>query len=202
MLAFHRAQVAIEPKTKGDGEKMTNGLIKLAQEDPSFHFRCGLFRVYIGLLSHVARALLPRWVRRHVCGLCRAAWLSASESVPSWVQRRRRGWYDRAHLGPPACGLRRAPAASLTHTCLSLSTLLCAQPRRGGQPGEGMPCTDINPICPPPTHTHSRDEETNQTVIEGMGELHLEIIVDRLRREFKVECDVGAPQVCACVGGW
>ncbi|KAI7838682.1 hypothetical protein COHA_007484 [Chlorella ohadii] len=72
-------KVAIEPKTKGDLDKMTNGLIKLAQEDPSFHF--------------------------------------------------------------------------------------------------------------------SRDEETNQTVIEGMGELHLEIIVDRLRREFKVECDVGAPQV-------
>lgn len=72
-------KVAIEPKTKGDLDKMTNGLIKLAQEDPSFHF--------------------------------------------------------------------------------------------------------------------SREEETNQTVIEGMGELHLEIIVDRLRREFKVECDVGAPQV-------
>jgi hypothetical protein len=48
------------------------------------------------------------------------------------------------------------------------------------------------------THPHapcSRDDETNQTVIEGMGELHLEIIVDRLRREFNVECDVGAPQV-------
>jgi elongation factor G len=72
-------KVAIEPKTKGDADKMTSGLIKLAQEDPSFHF--------------------------------------------------------------------------------------------------------------------SRDEETNQTVIEGMGELHLEIIVDRLRREFKVECTVGAPQV-------
>ena len=72
-------KVAIEPKTKGDLDKMTTGLIKLAQEDPSFHF--------------------------------------------------------------------------------------------------------------------SRDEETNQTVIEGMGELHLEIIVDRLRREFKVECGVGAPQV-------
>jgi hypothetical protein len=43
----------------------------------------------------------------------------------------------------------------------------------------------------------SREEETNQTVIEGMGELHLEIIVDRLRREWKVECDVGAPQVGA-----
>jgi len=46
-----------------------------------------------------------------------------------------------------------------------------------------------------PSFRYSRDEETNQTVIEGMGELHLEIIVDRLRREFKVECDVGAPQV-------
>ena len=72
-------KVAIEPKTKGDLDKMNGGLVKLAQEDPSFHF--------------------------------------------------------------------------------------------------------------------SREEETNQTVIEGMGELHLEIIVDRLRREFNVECEVGAPQV-------
>ncbi|KAK8503824.1 hypothetical protein V6N13_021610 [Hibiscus sabdariffa] len=72
-------KVAIEPKTKADIDKMANGLVKLAQEDPSFHF--------------------------------------------------------------------------------------------------------------------SRDEEINQTVIEGMGELHLEIIVDRLKREFKVEANVGAPQV-------
>ena len=72
-------KIALEPNSKGDLDKMTNGLIKLAQEDPSFHF--------------------------------------------------------------------------------------------------------------------SRDEETNQTVIEGMGELHLEIIVDRLKREFKVECNTGAPQV-------
>ena len=72
-------KVAIEPKTKADLDKMTTGLIKLAQEDPSFHF--------------------------------------------------------------------------------------------------------------------TRDEETNQTVIEGMGELHLDIIVDRLKREFKVEATVGAPQV-------
>jgi elongation factor G len=46
-----------------------------------------------------------------------------------------------------------------------------------------------------PSFNFARDDETGQTVIEGMGELHLEIIVDRLRREFKVECDVGAPQV-------
>jgi elongation factor G len=39
------------------------------------------------------------------------------------------------------------------------------------------------------------DEETGQTIIAGMGELHLEIIVDRLKREFKVECNVGRPEV-------
>lgn len=75
-------KIAIEPKSKGDVEKMSTGLIKLAQEDPSFHF--------------------------------------------------------------------------------------------------------------------SRDQDSGQTVIEGMGELHLDIIVDRLRREFNVECTSGAPQVNYC----
>jgi len=46
-----------------------------------------------------------------------------------------------------------------------------------------------------PSFRFSRDEETGQTVIEGMGELHLEIIVDRMKREFGVVANVGAPQV-------
>ncbi|NBC17017.1 MAG: elongation factor G, partial [Bacteroidetes bacterium] len=46
-----------------------------------------------------------------------------------------------------------------------------------------------------PTFRVSTDEETGQTLIAGMGELHLEIIVDRLKREFKVEANVGRPQV-------
>ena len=46
-----------------------------------------------------------------------------------------------------------------------------------------------------PTFREYTDEETGQTIIAGMGELHLEIIVDRLLREFKVEANVGAPQV-------
>ena len=46
-----------------------------------------------------------------------------------------------------------------------------------------------------PTFQYKTDSETNQTIISGMGELHLEIIVDRLLREFKVDADIGAPQV-------
>ena len=46
-----------------------------------------------------------------------------------------------------------------------------------------------------PSFRVSSNPETNQTIISGMGELHLDIIVDRMKREFKVECNVGAPQV-------
>lgn len=46
-----------------------------------------------------------------------------------------------------------------------------------------------------PTFRMHTDQETGQTIISGMGELHLEIIVDRMLREFKVECNVGKPQV-------
>merc|ERR1711939_1200223 len=46
-----------------------------------------------------------------------------------------------------------------------------------------------------PTFRVNTDSETGQTVIAGMGELHLEILVDRMLREFKVEANIGAPQV-------
>src|SRR5205085_1158648 len=46
-----------------------------------------------------------------------------------------------------------------------------------------------------PTFTVKSDEETGQTIIAGMGELHLEILVDRMKREFRVEATVGKPQV-------
>jgi elongation factor G len=46
-----------------------------------------------------------------------------------------------------------------------------------------------------PTFRVQTDEETGQTIISGMGELHLEVIIDRLKREFKVECNQGRPQV-------
>ncbi|MCE1699924.1 elongation factor G, partial [Enterobacter hormaechei] len=46
-----------------------------------------------------------------------------------------------------------------------------------------------------PSFRVSSDEETGQTIIAGMGELHLDVLVDRMRREFNVEANVGKPQV-------
>ena len=46
-----------------------------------------------------------------------------------------------------------------------------------------------------PSFRVKTDEETGQTIISGMGELHLDIIVDRMRREFSVEANIGKPQV-------
>ena len=46
-----------------------------------------------------------------------------------------------------------------------------------------------------PTFSYSTDQETSQTIISGMGELHLEVIVDRLLREFNVDANIGQPQV-------
>src|SRR5213078_2992893 len=46
-----------------------------------------------------------------------------------------------------------------------------------------------------PTFNVRYDDETGQTIISGMGELHLEVLVDRMRREFKVEANIGRPQV-------
>src|SRR5262249_57822018 len=46
-----------------------------------------------------------------------------------------------------------------------------------------------------PSFRMRTDEETGQTIISGMGELHLDIIVDRMRREYKVDANVGKPQV-------
>jgi elongation factor G len=52
------------------------------------------------------------------------------------------------------------------------------------------------PNCGRRSYFHvNTDEETGQTILRGMGELHLEIIIDRLKREFKVEINQGAPQV-------
>ena len=63
------------------------------------------------------------------------------------------------------------------------------------QDQEKMSLALMRLVSEDPSLRVSSDQETGQTVIKGMGELHLEIIVDRMRREFKVEANVGAPQV-------
>ena len=55
--------------------------------------------------------------------------------------------------------------------------------------------TTIRRLCRKILHLVKTDEDTGETIISGMGELHLEIIVDRMFREFKLEANVGKPQV-------
>ena len=50
-----------------------------------------------------------------------------------------------------------------------------------------------------PTFVVKTDEETGQTIIAGMGELHLEVIIDRLKREFGVQANVGKPQILSLI---
>jgi elongation factor G len=64
---------------------------------------------------------------------------------------------------------------------------------KGDQEKMGMAIARL--VAEDPSLRVNTDQETGQTILKGMGELHLEIIVDRLRREFKVEANIGAPQV-------
>jgi elongation factor G len=71
---------------------------------------------------------------------------------------------------------------------------------RGGAEDEGRPGEDVGRVCSvwrrgPVLPRGETDEESGQTIIKGMGELHLDILVDRMKREFKVEANIGAPQV-------
>ena len=64
-----------------------------------------------------------------------------------------------------------------------------------GRPGEARPRASARLAEEDPTFQITSDEETGQTLIHGMGELHLEVLVDRLLREFSVDANVGKPQV-------
>ena len=74
-----------------------------------------------------------------------------------------------------------------------LSVLLSSLRQKAGQEKMGIALAKL--AEEDPTFKTYTDEETGQTIIAGMGELHLEIIVDGLLREFKVEANVGEPQV-------
>ena len=71
---------------------------------------------------------------------------------------------------------------------------LAIEPKTKSRPGQTWRGTCETGRGRPTFRAHT-NQETGQTIIAGMGELHLEIIVDRLLREFKVEANVGAPQV-------
>ena len=90
--------------------------------------------------------------------------------------------------------MKSTPLFSNPWNSLSLLSSVAIEPKtKAGQDKMGIALAKL--AEEDPTFKTWTDEETGQTIIAGMGELHLDIIVDRLLREFKVEANVGAPQV-------
>ena len=97
---------------------------------------------------------------------------------------------------PPAtrCAIRTHPSSSSAWNSPSRSSRSRSSPRpRRDQEKMGQALARL--ATEDPSFRVAVDHESGQTIIKGMGELHLEIIVDRMKREFKVDANVGAPQV-------
>jgi hypothetical protein len=133
----------------------------------------------------------------------RWAWASTCAPCPSLRACRSLACLA-SSLQPASCAPAGRPAGRSRPLHLPAATTTTTR-----APGQQEPLTLTEAPPPPlrapppqklaqedPSFGYSRDEETGQTVIEGMGELHLEIIVDRLRREFKV-----APPAPPCAPG-
>ena len=72
---------------------------------------------------------------------------------------------------------------------------IAVEPQDQGRPGEDEPGPPSGLAAEDPPSASRTDIESGQTIMKGMGELHLDILVDRIKREFKVEANIGAPQV-------
>ena len=72
---------------------------------------------------------------------------------------------------------------------------IAVEPKTKGRPGEDVASVWQRLAAEDPSFRVETDLESGQTIMKGMGELHLDILVDRLKREFKVEANIGAPQV-------
>ena len=170
-------RVAIEPKTKAGQEKMGIALAKLAEEDPTF-------KTYTD--EETGQTIIAGMGELHL------------EII---VDRLLREFKVEANVGKPQVSYRE----TITKT-VDQDHKYARQSGGKGQYGHvkitvepleaGAGYEFVNKIVGgAPTFKTYTDEETGQTIIAGMGELHLEIIVDRLLREFKVEANVGKPQV-------
>src|SRR3546814_11025650 len=96
--------------------------------------------------------------------------------------------------------IRRPPGSTLTDSHLSYTTLFRSVVEAAVEPKTNADQEKMGDALnrlaqEDPSFRVSTDSESGQTVIKGMGELHLDINVDRMRREFKVDANVGAPQV-------
>ena len=155
------------------------------------------FRVYSGVLKagdHVLQHDAParRSASAASCGCTPTIARTSTRSAPA-RSRRRVGLKSTTHRRH-ACDRERADRARVDH--VPGAGDLASPSSRRRRPIRTSSATALARLAEEdPTFRVATDEETGQTIIAGMGELHLEIIVDRLKREFKVDANVGQPQV-------
>ena len=157
---------------------------------------CPSFRVYSGTLNTGTAVLNSTKHQRERIGRILQMHANHREDIECCLRRR--------HL-PPSVGLKntttgdtlcdeKAPIILESMEFPEPVIRVAIEPKtKAGQEKMGIALAKL--AEEDPTFKTYTDEETGQTIIAGMGELHLEIIVDRLLREFKVEANVGAPQV-------
>ncbi len=173
--------IAIEPKTKAGQEKMGIALAKLAEEDPTFKTWTDqeTGQTIIAGMGELHLDIIVDRLQREFKVECNvgAPQVAYKETIRSAVKAEAK--YAKQSGGK----------AQYVHAVIEM------EPTEGEYSFEKMGLALAKLAEEDPTFRTHTDQETGQTIIAGMGELHLDIIVDRLQREFKVECNVGAPQV-------
>ncbi len=184
-----------EPVTRqqGDGELLTSLVFKIAT-DP-FVGRLFFVRVYGGILKKGANVFNPRTRKRE--RVMKIVRLFADDQIE--VDQLSAGdigalvGLKEATTGDTLCAEMK-PCYLERITAPQPVMFLAIEPKSGGDKDrlvESMKAL----AAEDPTCQFREDEETGQTILSGMGELHLEILVDRLKREFKVAANVGKPMV-------
>lgn len=184
-----------ESRKPDDKEPMTGVIFKIAT-DPFIGKLC-FFRVYSGIIRSGSYVINARTEKKERIGrLVRMHSNSREEitEIPAGGIGAIVGIKD-VRTGDTICEDGKGNIVALEEMVFPEPVIhIAVEPKtKGDQEKMGMALSKL--AEEDPTFRVRSNEETGQTIISGMGELHLDVLVDRMRREFKVEANIGAPQV-------
>ena len=183
-------EIAVEPKSKNDQEKMSTGLARLAAEDPSFQVSTDIESgqtIMKGMGELHLDILIDRLKREFkVEANIGAPQVAYRETITKEVE------VDYTHKKQSG-GSGQFARVKMTFSPNPVIEIAVEPKSKNDQ--EKMSTGLARLAAEDPSFQVSTDIESGQTIMKGMGELHLDILIDRLKREFKVEANIGAPQV-------